>query len=195
MTYGEIKRAVLELIDQHSAAGTEIAATYNNQADALSRLPGFVNAALSEIRTVVPDHAVHHADLTDRSEYGWISVRLPDDCQRILFGGVRKITPNGPEPCPLEQRVVWDQEILLKPGEYFIPYVRCPQRLPVSPTPPDTYDLRERPDVLDCAFCQAAARLVMREDEFTYAALMNEYESRLARLVPQPTAEYIPIVC
>ena len=59
MLYSEIKREVLGHIDQYSMAGTPVAASYNNQADYLSRIPVLINEGLVNIRTLVkPDPVV-----------------------------------------------------------------------------------------------------------------------------------------
>ena len=51
MTYGELKQRVLELIFSYSVAGSEIPATYNNQADYLAMIPGLVNNGQRPILT------------------------------------------------------------------------------------------------------------------------------------------------
>ncbi len=43
MTFGELKKRVLQLIFSYSVAGSEIPATYNNQADYLAMIPGLIN--------------------------------------------------------------------------------------------------------------------------------------------------------
>lgn len=63
---------------------------------------------------------------------------------------------------------------------YMIEYYPYPAQLP--PDPSDNYDLDEEPDVIMAACCFAAANLVMREDEFMYATLYNEFESKLERM-------------
>ena len=58
MLYRDIKRAVLSHIDQYSNAGQEMAPTYNNQADALNRIPIFINEGLTNILTLVKPQPV-----------------------------------------------------------------------------------------------------------------------------------------
>ena len=53
MTYGELKKRVLQLIFSYSVAGSEIPATYNNQADYLAMIPGLVNNGQMDIATSV----------------------------------------------------------------------------------------------------------------------------------------------
>ena len=52
MFYSEIKRETLGHIDQYSMAGSPVAASYNNQADYLNRLPVLINEGLVNIRTL-----------------------------------------------------------------------------------------------------------------------------------------------
>ena len=49
MTYGELKNRVLELIFSYSVAGSQIPATYNNQADYIAMIPGLVNNGQMDI--------------------------------------------------------------------------------------------------------------------------------------------------
>ena len=51
MTYGELKNRVLELIFSYSVAGSQIPATYNNQADYIAMIPGLVNNGQMDIAT------------------------------------------------------------------------------------------------------------------------------------------------
>ena len=53
MTYGELKNRVLELIFSYSVAGSQIPATYNNQADYIAMIPGLVNNGQMDIATSV----------------------------------------------------------------------------------------------------------------------------------------------
>ena len=51
LTYGELKRRVLELIFSYSIAGSVIPETYNNQADYIAMIPGLVNNGQMDIAT------------------------------------------------------------------------------------------------------------------------------------------------
>ena len=63
MQYGDIKRVVLELLDQYSIAGSEISPAYNHQSDDIHRIPNLINQALTDIRTgVLPERAVYQLD-------------------------------------------------------------------------------------------------------------------------------------
>ena len=97
---------------------------------------------------------------------------------------------DGPTGIPLVPRDLTYRDLALHekdPSErkkrrpiFMIEYYPYPPQLP--PDPPDNYDLDEEPDVIMAACCYAAANLVMREDEFMYATLYNEFESKLERM-------------
>lgn len=54
MTYGELKRKVLELMDRATVAGSDISPAYNGQSDVLRRIPGLLNDAVMRIRDRIP---------------------------------------------------------------------------------------------------------------------------------------------
>ena len=59
MTYGEIKKAVLQLIGEYTIAGTVIADSYNGHADKTQEIPFLISSAVTDIRTgVKPKRAV-----------------------------------------------------------------------------------------------------------------------------------------
>ena len=116
MTYGEIKRFVLELIDRSTMAGETVSPAYNGQSDYIRRIPNLINAALSQI------------------------------------------APN-----------------------------ESPDRLPADPS--DAYDLSAPYARTQCACYYAAAYLVADENEFLYAALMNDFETFRNR-IPCVRARY-----
>ena len=177
MNYGEIKRAVLELINQQSIAGVPIASDYNNQSDYISRIPGRINEAVMYIRTgVYPKRHVMPVEQTNTT--GWEAVYLPSDCRRIISGGIREVTASGPVPTT-KYRLLGDNQIWFPAGS--------------SAAPVDAYTLQEDPDVLQAAIYYTAAHLVRMDDEFSYQALYNEYNARLATLAPAVTAEIVPI--
>ena len=92
MLYSEIKRAVLSRIHQYSIAGKTVAASYNNQADYLNRIPQLINDGLVNIRTSVkPLLAVH--DLCCAEDYGggMYRFKLPGDFWYLKSGGVTVI--------------------------------------------------------------------------------------------------------
>ena len=189
MNYGEIKRAVLELINQQSIAGVPIASDYNNQSDYISRIPGRINEAVMYIRTgVYPKRHVMPVEQTNTT--GWEAVYLPSDCRRIISGGIREVTASGPVPTT-KYRLLGDNQIWFPAGSYLVEYESFPPQLPVAPV--DAYTFPEDPDVIQAAIYYTAAHLVRMDDEFSYQALYNEYRARLATLAPAVTAEIVPI--
>lgn len=190
MTYGKIRRAVLERLNQYSIAGEVISPAYNHQSDALGRIPNLINHALVDIRTgVKPRQGIHRwkQDLN-----GWAQHTLPADFWRMRSGSLRRVEKDGPPEPVKDFRLIGNRLIWTPPGEYLLEYDRYPEQLPENP--PDGYDLREEPDVLCAAYLYAAAGLVMMEDETAFAALSNEYESRKAAMMPSVTAEILPVM-
>ena len=53
MTYGQLKKQVMQLIFSESIAGNEIPPSYNNQADYLRMSPGLANDGMVYIATTV----------------------------------------------------------------------------------------------------------------------------------------------
>ena len=193
MLYSEIKRETLSHINQYSVAGSPVAASYNNQADYLNRIPIYINEALVNILTLVKRDPVVYP-LNAAMEYGgMLRYTLPDDFYALRSGGV-SILRNGKFEKTNEYRLQGKKYILTPKcdgAKYTIEYYRYPNQLPADPA--DDYELEEDVDVLHAATYYAAASLIMQEDEFSYAALYNNYESRLARLSPGITTEVSPV--
>lgn len=190
MLYSEIKREVLGHIDQYSMAGTPVAASYNNQADYLSRIPVLINEGLVNIRTLVkPDPVV--LPLENGEEYGgMMRYELPEDFWNLKTGGVSVIR-KGQFHKTNDYRLQGKKYILIPKTDaaYTVEYYKYPDLLPLDKTLTDTFDLEEDIEVIQTATYYAAANLVMREDEFMYASLYNDYESRLSRISPGITVE------
>ena len=49
MTYAEIKRFTLELINRSTVAGEAVSPAYNGQSDYIQRIPNLINSALAQI--------------------------------------------------------------------------------------------------------------------------------------------------
>ena len=204
LSFGLIKRAVLELINQATIAGENVPLSYNGQADFVRRIPALINQAIMKIRTTVfPERRV--AELSDGEDRGdWTLFPLPADCLSLLSGGVRRKTDRGVIPenrfqltgmsILLPASPASDGHSLPETGQalpetgsgYYIEYLAYPVQLP--PDPDDSFSLEETPEVIQAAEYYAAAQLVMMEDEFSYASLMNEFESRLSSMAAPVTA-------
>ena len=189
VTYAEIKRAVLGLINQYSIAGATVVSSYNNQADYLLRIPSLVNSGLVNVRTLVkPDPMV--LALTDSAEEygGLLRYSLPADFWALRSGGVSRVRDGRIEST--NQYRLQGKQFVLVPDDghiYSVEYYRYPAQLPADPK--DNYELDEDPEVINAAIYYAAANLVMYDNEFAYASLYNDYESRLSRIGHHVTAE------
>ena len=193
MKYADIKRAVLSHINQYTMAGTQVSPSYNNQADYLNRIPVLLNEALVNIRTLVKPIPVV-LPLTDGEPYGgMIRYELPTDCWTIKTGGVSVIR-DGKFQRTNQYRLQGKKYILVpEDGSYTVEYYRYPVQLPLDNTLTDSYEVEEDPEVIQTATYYASAYLVLQEDEFAYATLYNDYESRLGRISPGITAEVQPV--
>ena len=193
MKYADIKRAVLSHINQYTMAGAQVAQTYNNQADYLNRIPVLVNEALVNIRTLVkPIPVVYSLDYGEPYG-GMMRYELPEDFWSIRSGGVSVIR-DGKFRKTNQYRLQGKKYILVpEDGSYTVEYYRYPVQLPLDNTLTDSYELDEDPEVIQTATYYASAYLVLQEDEFAYATLYNDYESRLGRISPGITAEVQPV--
>lgn len=193
MTYEEIRRETLSHINQYSIAGTPVAATYNNQADALARIPILINEALMNIRTLVRGRPVVYP-LTGGEAVGeMMRYRLPADFHTLRTGGVT-VLEKGRFQGTNDYRLQGRDCILLPreaEGRVTVEYYPYPPQLPMDPA--EDFVLEEDPEVIQTATYYAAAGLALQEDEFAYAALYNDYESRLSRITAGPAAEAAPV--
>lgn len=195
MKYSEIKCETLAHIHQYSIAGSEIAASYNNQADYLNRIPVFINEGLMNIRTLVKPEPVVYP-LEGGEEYGgMIRHELPEDFWSLKSGGVTVIR-NGHFRKTNEYRLMGKQYILVPKcsgGSYTVEYYRYPAQLPLDNALTEDYELEEDREVIQTATYYAAAQLALFDDSFMYASLYNDYESRLGRLGSKVTVEVQPV--
>ena len=90
MTYGELKNRVLELIFSYSVAGSQIPATYNNQADYIAMIPGLVNNGQMDIATSVKriPAIAFLSDLENEQVGERVLYKLPADCWLPFTGGL-----------------------------------------------------------------------------------------------------------
>ena len=187
MQYRNIKRAVLELVDQYSTAGEVISPAYNHQSDTIQKIPGLINQALLDIRTgPYPERSVCRLEHGETLSNGWKQHILPGDFWRLCSGGVRKLSDDGPQ-CTNEYQLLGGRTLLTPEGVYLVEYYHYPEQLPDDPA--DEYEFSESPEAIRIACLYAAACLMRTEDEFAYTTLSNEYEARLSRLTPALAAE------
>ena len=194
MTYIELKRKVLELMNQYSVAGTAISPAYNNQSDYIRRIPGLLNDALLRIRTEARPRIATHSFSNEGQQYGDKRMfSLPHGYRGIKTGGVYRIV-DGKFEAFGQYRLLGESRILFPDdnASYMIEYYADPDYLPADPS--DEYCADEDPEILTAACYFAAAMLVVDKNEYHYAALYNEFTRRLTGLVRPQTAEITPIV-
>lgn len=191
MNYGQVKRRALALAQQYSIAGVPVKESYNNQADALLKLPDLVNDAQLLIATTArPIPAAAALETLDREEQGSGTLYwAPYDLWQVRGSGVLDLT--GPQPRRLPV-LAWlgERQFLLEadaPDGAVLEYYRYPHSL--GDAPGDDAPLDNVPEAQAAAAFYAAAHLVRDDDANAYSALYNEFEARLARLTAPVAAE------
>ena len=195
MTYGELKKRVLQLILSYSVAGSEIPATYNNQADYLAMIPDLVNNGQMDIATSVKRLPAQAAvsDLESETVNGRTLYKLPADCWLPFTGGLLSCSGRRYERF-FRYRFV---------GRELDLYGQCPQclvleywRYPelINADTPDSTELDNTPDVHECLVFYVAAHLLAYDDPYRYTVFKNMYEERMSRLREPVWLEPGPIV-
>lgn len=197
MTYGYCRDASLKLINQYSIGGTVIAPAYNNQFDYLKRVPELINDGLLLLAAElgVPeallslDGSMPEAPVPVEMSGGWSYIDLPEDFLRLSPRGLLRADEGG---------LKFNKDyIMLSSGRLAlrtehlsgltVVYVRQPQKVTPESTDAALLDL---PDWAAGALpYYVASHLVIGDDSFLYAALLNEFEARLLRLKPQISCE------
>ena len=193
MTYGELKRRVLQLIFSYSIAGDEIEPSYNNQADYIKQIPGLLNSAQTYVYQVKKFQDSVSLSHLDKEDYGTEDMYiLPDDCLKMKPGLIQPgIDQNGyPFKRFNHYRLFGGNKLLLPTGvgdklKLILEYER--RGVPVPDNVPDNYMLKNTDEVNEILPFYIAAFVVMYDDAFRYSALYNEFETRLQRLEPNPT--------
>ncbi len=180
MTYGQVKRAALRLLNASTVAGSDIPLSYNEQADLVKAMPSLVDDAVMQIATTVKK--IPAAACLDRLEKstvpGGVLLTLPADCWRLMNGGL--LEP-GSERRRQDYRLLGRQLLLPeeRPG-LWAEYWRYP--VSVGREPDDEVPLDNSPETHAAIPYFVAGQLVMYDDAYRYTALHNEWERRLARL-------------
>lgn len=178
MTYGELKRKVLELMDRATVAGSDISPAYNGQSDLLRRIPGLLNDAVMRIRDRIPLEDQVLLGKTQGEAVGpYRRYEMPEDFRAFRGGHVWQA---GEHTLPWRDFRLCGDAILLPPGQYWVAYYKNPALLPADPG--DDYAWGEKRHVLYIAAYYAAAMLSAGEDSLTYTVLMQEFRERFERL-------------
>lgn len=201
MNYGEIRDASLQLIGQYTIAGTLYPASYNNQQDYLNKIPFLVNDCLMYIATTVRRvPAQVTLDPAFGEEYGnWLRFDLPDDFFEMREAGL--LVPDADKR--RGESSIWTRYILQEPDHFILiprnvkkplvlSYYRLPQLLKLGTggnLPPDNTTIDAPIQAQMAIPYYVAAHLVMEDDSFRYASLLNEFESKMARLTPAAYTE------
>lgn len=188
MQYREIRDLSLQLLNQYSIAGAEIAPTYNNQQDYLSRIPGLVNDAMLYIATTakrIP--AVREINLRDGAAggadvaHGMYEIPLPNDLYQMKPSGLLRLYQGRTERWTRFRRV---GRRLYLPGDvkgiFLLEYYRYPERLEAEPA--EDEELDGLVDAQAAVPYYVAAHLALHDDPTVRDALMDEFEARLSRL-------------
>ena len=179
MTYGQIKRSVLEHLNRATINGESVPPSYNGQSDDLRRIWGLVNEAVVTIRTRYKRETAVYYPKDGYRAGSLYRYELPADFYALRSGGIYRL--EGGEMIPCGGARFFGRELLLGEGEYAVEYYRYPDLLPEDPE--DSYEFSQDPEVLGAAMYYAAANLALAEDEFLYTALLREYEARLGRML------------
>ena len=183
MTYGELKNRVLELIFSYSVAGSQIPATYNNQADYIAMIPRLVNNGQMDIATSVKriPAMTFLSELENEQVGERVLYKLPADCWMPFTGGL--LFPRsrryerffGYRVIAGKLELPWHA-----PEGMALEYWRYPER--VSAQTADSVELDNTPDVHECLVFYVAAHLLAYDDAYRYTVFLNMYEERISRL-------------
>ena len=197
MTYGQVRDAALRLMGQFSLGGEAIPKTYNNHADLLLRIPDLVDDAQALIAAGPRRIRSAKKLLPERGKQqdGLARFTLPEDLLELIPGGL--LVLRGSSGGYDSRYLQLDERHILLPefdgGSVWLEYYRRPERvteqIPEGETSPaEDLALDNAPETHRVIPYYVAAHLLLHEDAFAYASLMNEWQSQLLSLyqMPQP---------
>lgn len=184
MNYKQLRDDTLRLLDRYTVAGEPVSESYNNQADALRRLPSLLNDGQMLIATTVRPIAemMELKPAAGEKMGGWLRFILPEDMYRLTGRGL-VVLKDGDCFRSHEFQLLGDGAVLVPAGLFgavAVEYYRYP--FPFDPQPKDEDRADNTPDTHAILPYYAAAHLAMGDDAFLYASLLNEFEARLERL-------------
>ncbi len=195
MTYKQLRDDTLRLLNQYTVAGEAVSEAYNNQADYLRRLPALLNDGMMLIATTVRPIT----ELMELKPYAaarmgsWLRFTLPEDFYRPSGRGLA-VVRDGDCFRSHEFQLMGSVGLLVPEslfGSVALEYFRYPYPFDDMPEEDDKAD--NSPDTHALLPYYAAAHLAMHDDSFIYASLLNEFESRLGRLVQPATAQRLSV--
>lgn len=195
MTYSDIRDTTLKLINQYTRIGNRINLTYNEQDDAVNRIPAFANdAQLIIARGPRPIEASAELRPMDARPIGHhLLFTLPEDLIDIQPGGLLVIERRGLTRSSDYKQM--DDDHILVPRELFrhgtvpmLQYYRRPQLLSDSPADSDPIDnvvTAQEPIPYYCA-----AQIMLELDAYQHSVLFNMWQDKLNELAKPPQAEH-----
>ena len=193
MNYGQVKQAVLKLLNQYSVAGAQVENSYNNQQDYLNRISVLVNDAMVEIATSakkIPE-VLRLEDLNVEDLGETLRYELPGNFYQFVSGDT--VTTCEGAVLHTNQYEVQGQRYLrlrkseVGKGEHSITYYRYPDLL--SDNPLDSDRLDNTSDTHRAIPYYVASMLVAQDDAFLCALFNNKYEDLLTRMSPGVSVE------
>ena len=203
MKYRQFRDFVFQLINQYSICGEPVTERYNDYADLEARIPNLLGLAMMNISlngkpitgTLDIDALETAGKLRSLSD-GYTEVTLPDDFQRMTGDGI-PILHHGRMARVKGYHLVADKLVIkteLMRNAIAIEYEKAPRDYA------EILNLEEQDVELDgdreqqyAAALFVAAMLVMDDDSFVYANLMNEYEARVSAMGSRLSAEAMEI--
>ena len=191
MDYKWLRDFSLKLLDQYSVSGEAIPEGYNNQADYLARIPMLADDAQIHIATTSGKiRALASVNSLQAGSMGeWILYKLPEDCWQVCSGGL--VRCDGPRMQRYHRYHLVGNHGIAVPekldGAMWLEYYRYPRLLGTEPKDGDKLDNTVEAQMALPYY--VAAHLVMHDNAFAYQALMNEFESKLARIAERPQTE------
>ena len=179
-------------MDRYSAAGAEIAPSYSDQADYIARIPNLLDEAQMYIATTVRriKVTVPLKELAGEMRGSWTVYTLPEDCCRVTGTALVALDDGGMLRCGNYHLLDGSHMAVHRSvaDDVWLEYERKPNFLGEKPA--DDAELDNAQEVQMALPYYAAAHLVMYDNAYAYQALMNEFETRLARLAESPTIIY-----
>lgn len=198
MTYDYVEKQVLKLLNQYTIAGTSVADTYNNQKDYLLRIPGLVNDAMMEIALTVRKIPVT-ISLEDLECVGELPTELrfimPEDFFQLKSGDTLHLTHGLTAPTHTIREngryfIIVPKWAVRGPDTIFLTYYRYPHLIPGERANVDqSAELDNTPETHLAIPYYVAGMLALHDDAFLSSTLMNGYEDKLQKMIPDVTAE------